>query len=105
MKTVLMIGVLIAGAVGCTQLTQSEEPVAREGAALSGVQNCQAQAQTCVEAATSATDIAACDQQLKSCLEALCDDAGLPPITHGAASAQSAPRRQTNPCQDARCQA
>ncbi|MGO8997718.1 MAG: hypothetical protein ACLQVI_30745 [Polyangiaceae bacterium] len=89
MKKSLVIGALVAGVVGCSQPSQS--PVGQESSALSGVQNCQAQAKTCASTATSATAIAACEQQLKSCLEALIDDAGLPPVGLGSFDAGSLP--------------
>jgi hypothetical protein len=63
-----------------THWTSSSEPSGTTAAALNAVQDCTAQAQACAAAATSPSGFASCEQGLKSCLDALVAEAGVPTL-------------------------
>jgi hypothetical protein len=86
----IKFGILVSAAlastsialVGCTQESGSwsVESSSRTTAELGAVQNCQSQAESCAKMAMTPSDIAACEQTLRSCLGTLCSEAGVPPI-------------------------
>jgi hypothetical protein len=75
-NTFIIHAALASLLVACSQTPS--EPTGGESAALTlqdltAVQQCASEAKTCTTAATSAAAVAACKQELKSCLSALFD--------------------------------
>jgi hypothetical protein len=83
-KKVVLMGVFASFAlVACSQGPGESTGTERSSdgsQSLTVVQNCQQQAETCAQSATTPSAISTCQQELRACLSALCADAGLPPI-------------------------
>jgi hypothetical protein len=83
-KNVVLIAAFAAFAVAaCSQGPGESTGTERSSdgsQALTVVQNCQQEAETCAQSATTPSAISTCQQELRACLSALCSDAGLPPI-------------------------
>ena len=84
MNTRILIGLAVASCLaGCSQGTDepsSTNPSRTAAEELNSMQSCNAQNQSCLNAAKTSADRSACGDQLKACLAPLLSDAGAPPV-------------------------